>query len=120
MHIDLSHQAANAKQRLAALGIRVGAPPKLPPPINPALAKHAEERAANTQNRIADAITRFAGSMAFVYIHIAWFASWIGFGVERSGGGSSEPGAAGHLQPDPPPDQGGAFLRDRRGGRPAR
>ena len=58
-------------------------PPNTPTPINPALVKHAEERAANTQNRIADAITRFAGSMAFVYIHVVWFACWIGFRVER-------------------------------------
>ena len=28
------------------------------------------------------AITRFAGSMRFVYIHIIWFAAWIGFRVE--------------------------------------
>ena len=62
MPVDLSEQVAHARQRLAALGIRVGAPPKLPPPINPALAKHAEERAANTQNRIADTITRFDAS----------------------------------------------------------
>jgi uncharacterized membrane protein len=34
------------------------------------------------QNRIADRITAFAGSMWFVYIHIIWFSSWIGFGVE--------------------------------------
>jgi uncharacterized membrane protein len=27
--------------------------------------------------RVADAITSFAGSMIFVYIHIAWFASWM-------------------------------------------
>jgi uncharacterized membrane protein len=53
------------------------------PPINPALIKHAEARAQNTQNRIADAITMFAGSMAFVYIHIIWFGCWIGFGVEK-------------------------------------
>src|SRR5207244_9982171 len=33
--------------------------------------------------RIADAITRFAGSMVFVYAHIVWFAIWIGFGVEK-------------------------------------
>ena len=57
-------------------------PPKLPTPINPALAKHAEARAASIQNRIADAITRFAGSMAFVYVHIVWFGVWIIFGVE--------------------------------------
>jgi uncharacterized membrane protein len=61
----------------------IGVPAKMPEPVNPALVKHAEERAAATQNRIADAITRFAGSMAFVYLHIVWFASWIGFGVEK-------------------------------------
>jgi uncharacterized membrane protein len=62
---------------------RIGLIPELPPPISPALAKHAEERARSTQNRIADAITRFAGSMTFVYIHVIWFATWIGFGVEK-------------------------------------
>jgi uncharacterized membrane protein len=31
---------------------------------------------------MADRITAFSGSMLFVYIHISWFASWIGFGVE--------------------------------------
>jgi uncharacterized membrane protein len=49
---------------------------------NPALVEHARERAQSVQNRIADRITRFAGSMAFVYLHIAWFGSWIVFGVE--------------------------------------
>ena len=29
------------------------------------------------QERGADAITRFSGSMTFVYIHAAWFAVWI-------------------------------------------
>ena len=57
-------------------------PPKLPEPINPALMKHAEERARDRQNRAADAITRFSGSMTFVYLHVIWFACWIGFGVE--------------------------------------
>ena len=52
-------------------------------PVNPALVKHAEVRAENVQNRIADAITRFAGSMMFVYIHIVWFAVWIIFRVEQ-------------------------------------
>jgi uncharacterized membrane protein len=58
-------------------------PSRHPVPINPALLEHAEQRATYTQNRIADAITGFAGSMAFVYIHIVWFAAWILFGVER-------------------------------------
>ena len=52
-------------------------------PEHPALAAHAEERAQSLQNRIADAITRFAGSMVFVYVHILWFAAWIGFRVEK-------------------------------------
>src|SRR6476619_6186909 len=56
-------------------------PPR--PPINPALVKHAEQRASAEQNRVADAITGFAGSMLFVYIHIIWFGCWIGFGVEK-------------------------------------
>jgi uncharacterized membrane protein len=56
--------------------------PLPPPPVNPALLRHAEERASRTQNRIADKITEFAGSMAFVYLHVVWFAAWIGFGVE--------------------------------------
>jgi uncharacterized membrane protein len=62
---------------------RLVVPPKLPQPIDPAVIKHAEERAADTQNKIADVITRFSGSMAFVYIHVIWFACWIGFGVEK-------------------------------------
>src|SRR5215467_6804432 len=57
--------------------------PKLPPPIDPALLKHERERAEARQNRAADAITAFSGSMLFVYIHIIWFSCWIGFGVEH-------------------------------------
>ena len=62
---------------------RLVVPPKLEPPINPALAKQARQRAEVVENRVADAITRFAGSMTFVYLHVLWFASWIGFGVEK-------------------------------------
>jgi uncharacterized membrane protein len=68
------------KQRLRRNGFLSMKPPE---PIDPALAKHVEERASKTQSRIADAITSFAGSMAFVYIHIVWFGAWIGFGVEK-------------------------------------
>ena len=49
---------------------------------NPALIRHARERAESIQNKVADAITTFAGSMVFVYIHIVWFAVWIIFRVE--------------------------------------
>ena len=54
-----------------------------PSPRNPALRQHAKERTQHLENRIADAITQFAGSMPFVYLHILWFASWILFGVEE-------------------------------------
>jgi uncharacterized membrane protein len=56
--------------------------PKLEPPINPALLKREQQRAEARQNRVADKITAFAGSMLFVYLHIIWFACWIGFGAE--------------------------------------
>jgi uncharacterized membrane protein len=58
---------------------RIGTLPLEP---NPALVEHARQRAESVQNRIADQITAFAGSMRFVYIHILWFGCWIGFGVE--------------------------------------
>ena len=47
------------------------------PPRNPVLLQHANERAKSLENRIADAITGFAGSMSFVYIHVAVFAIWM-------------------------------------------
>jgi uncharacterized membrane protein len=50
---------------------------------HPILTQTAEERAKKLQNRIADAITRFAGSMPFVYLHVLWFALWIALGVEE-------------------------------------
>jgi uncharacterized membrane protein len=46
---------------------------------SPAVVREAERRAASVQLRIADAITAFAGSMAFVYVHIALFAAWMLF-----------------------------------------
>jgi len=54
----------------------------LPLEPNPILVEHAKQRAESVQNRIADQITTFAGSMWFVYIHIVWFGCWILFGVE--------------------------------------
>jgi uncharacterized membrane protein len=44
---------------------------------HPAALAHEAARAQNIQLRIADAITAFAGSMSFVYIHIALFALWM-------------------------------------------
>jgi uncharacterized membrane protein len=50
---------------------------------HPVLVQHQEERSRNLQDRIADAITNFAGSMPFVYLHIIWFTLWIALGVEK-------------------------------------
>jgi uncharacterized membrane protein len=48
--------------------------PKIP---HPALVEHAQKRAEHFQNRIADLITAYAGSMHFVYLHIGLFAVWM-------------------------------------------
>ena len=55
----------------------------LPIQPNPALVEQAEKRAESAQNRVADRITDFAGSMRFVYLHILWFGLWIGLGAEK-------------------------------------
>lgn len=46
---------------------------------HPVVVAHAKSRAADAQLRIADAITAFAGSMRFVYIHALGFALWMVF-----------------------------------------
>ena len=50
---------------------------------SPVVVAHARHHAADVQLRIADAITRFAGSMPFVYLHAVAFAVWMVF-VESS------------------------------------
>src|ERR1700694_2870191 len=51
------------------------------PPVahHPVVVAHAARRAASVQLRAADAITAFAGSMNFVYIHAVGFALWMLF-----------------------------------------
>jgi uncharacterized membrane protein len=44
---------------------------------HPAVEEFHQSRAANTQLRVADAITKFAGSMPFVYVHAVVFAVWM-------------------------------------------
>jgi uncharacterized membrane protein len=39
----------------------------------------------HAQDRVADRITAFAGSLPFVYIHAAWFAVWIVINVGALG-----------------------------------
>ena len=48
---------------------------------HPALQGHHDTRAEHLQNRIADRITEFAGSMRFVYLHVMWFGIWIALNV---------------------------------------
>jgi uncharacterized membrane protein len=53
---------------------------KLPQPDkahHPGYRAVAENRAADLQLHVADVITRFAGSMPFVYIHAALFVAWM-------------------------------------------
>ena len=50
---------------------------------HPVVTKLRVKRAADLQLKIADAITAFAGSMPFVYVHVAVFAGWMLL-VERS------------------------------------
>jgi uncharacterized membrane protein len=55
-----------------------------PQPIHhPVVVEHRAKRAADIQLRVADAITAFAGSMRFVYIHAVGFAIWMVF-VEKN------------------------------------
>ncbi|HET6294270.1 MAG TPA: DUF1003 domain-containing protein [Kribbella sp.] len=48
-------------------------------PHHPAVVAQSDERTAHLQVRIADAITAYAGSMRFVYVHIVVFAVWMLF-----------------------------------------
>jgi len=43
--------------------------------------KHVVERLKVAEDRVADRVTSFAGSLPFVYIHAAWFGLWIALNV---------------------------------------
>jgi uncharacterized membrane protein len=51
--------------------------------LHPVLAKRIRHETAvvrkirSEQNRLTDAITNFAGSMSFVYVHTVWFGVWV-------------------------------------------
>lgn len=44
---------------------------------HPGVERYLEERGQHAQARLADAITAFAGSMPFVYVHAIGFAVWM-------------------------------------------
>lgn len=43
--------------------------------------KHEFTKIETKQDRLADAITKFSGSMKFVYLHIVLFAAWIAYNL---------------------------------------
>ncbi|MEV6923025.1 DUF1003 domain-containing protein [Dactylosporangium sp. NPDC051485] len=53
------------------------------PQHHPVVSAHQAKRAASLQLRVADAITAFAGSMWFVYVHVILFAVWM-LWIERN------------------------------------
>jgi len=57
--------------------------PKLDPDVqhHPVVIKQVEKRASDVQLKVADAITTFAGSMMFVYLHAAIFGVWCATGL---------------------------------------
>jgi uncharacterized membrane protein len=52
---------------------------KKPRPPHPSVLEQQVQRAKSRQLRIADKITQYAGSMHFVYFHVAAFALWMVF-----------------------------------------
>lgn len=48
------------------------------------LEREVRERRTSA-DRIVDGITAFCGSMTFVWVHVVWFAAWIGLDVMRHG-----------------------------------
>jgi uncharacterized membrane protein len=81
---------SEAQRRSVTNRAEAEAPPTYPPPqpsgLTPVLERNIralhrrrakEEAAASRQERLAHAITRFTGSMAFVYVHLAIISFWI-------------------------------------------
>lgn len=67
-------------------GRSLTSPPAKPPGLGPVLQRNIEalqerrrrdQANATAEERIAESITRFTGSMMFVYLHFAFFGFWI-------------------------------------------
>jgi uncharacterized membrane protein len=81
--------AQHSANREARAHRGAGAGPTYPPPpsgLSPVLERNIralqlrrqrEEKEATFEERVAEAITRFTGSMRFVYLHLALFGCWI-------------------------------------------
>jgi uncharacterized membrane protein len=53
--------------------------------------RNAAQRKKSRQEKIADLLTRFSGSMVFVYVHATWFGFWIAFNIGWLGGKPFDP-----------------------------
>jgi uncharacterized membrane protein len=82
--------AARSSDGEARAGRCAGTGPTYPPPQPPGLSpvlerniralqlrREREEKQASAEERVAEAITRFTGSMRFVYLHLALFGFWV-------------------------------------------
>jgi uncharacterized membrane protein len=82
-----AQHSGNGKDRA---GRAAGTGPTYPPPqphgLSPVLERNIralqlrrqrEEKEATAEERVAEAITRFTGSMRFVYLHLAFFGFWL-------------------------------------------
>ena len=81
--------ATQSSDTEAGAGPGDGTPTYPPPPpegLSPVLERNIqalqlrrerEEKEATLEERIAEAITRFTGSMRFVYLHLAFFGFWV-------------------------------------------
>lgn len=48
-----------------------------PPPVHTKSERKIVQAVERAQDRVADKITSFAGSLSFVYLHSVWFGIWI-------------------------------------------
>ncbi len=77
---EQTRQAAGTGDQAAKpAGDRQAALPGVIPLHHPVVLEQQAQRAADLQLRIADWITAFAGSMNFVYLHVALFTVWMLF-----------------------------------------
>ncbi len=82
---------SNVKHRANARQDSPSTPPAQPPGFTSVLERNIdalrrkrqeEERRAGVQERIAEVITCFSGSMAFVYVHLILVAGWVAVNLE--------------------------------------
>jgi uncharacterized membrane protein len=71
-----AHEASPDHGRSVTLGCMTTSP-EAPAPHHPVVQNVLTKRAEDAQLRVADAITKFAGSMLFVYLHVVAFAAWM-------------------------------------------